>query len=299
MSPDPKASSEAVPLRAFAAAMCELDAPTRIAADLPGWLEAHGVAPEDREVLAQHRARLLIYRTMVHSRLRGVVEEYLPRTAAVLGKLRLRGEIAAFVAEQAPRTVYFRDIPGEFLAWAAPRWRDEPGLPPYLADLATHEWLNGEVANDPVGGEPASDLPLALERPVQLDGSTRLRRYAFAVQLAPGAHDTSVKPSEPIKPIKPSEPVTPIDPPGPPAAVPTAILAYRDRETLRVRLLELTPRAAALCARLLAGEALQAALTGACADIGEPMTDEFLASMAGFLADLGERGVLLGARADP
>jgi len=280
MSPDPKASSEEVPLRAFAAAMCELDAPASITADLPGWLEARGVAPEDREVLAPHRARLLIYRTMVHSRLRGVVEEYLPRTAAVLGKPRLRGEIAVFMAEQAPRTVYFRDIPGEFLAWAAPRWRDEPGLPPYLADLATHEWLNGEVANDPLGGEPASDLPLALDRPVQLDGSTRLRRYAFAVQLPPGDDGH------------------PIEPPGPPAAMPTAILAYRDRETLRVRLLELTPRAAALCTRLLAGEALQAALTGACADLDAPMNDEFLASMAGFLADLGERGVLLGARAD-
>ncbi len=283
MSPDLKASPEAAPLRAFAAAMCELDAPTSIAADLPGWLEARGVAPEDREVLAQHRARLLIYRTMVHSRLRGVVEEYLPRTAAALGKPRLRGEIAAFMAERAPRTVYFRDIPGEFLAWAAPRWREQPGLPPYLADLATHEWLNGEVANDPVGGEPASELPLALERPVQLDGSVRLRRYAFAVQLPPGADAPSLEP---------------VDLPGPPAATPTAILAYRDRETLRVRLLELTPRAAALCARLLAGEALQAALTGACADIDEPMNDEFLASMAGFLADLGERGVLLGARAD-
>jgi hypothetical protein len=81
----------------------------------------------------------------------------------------------------------------------------------------------------------------------------------------------------------------------PPAHEATAILAYRDRESLRVRLLELTPRAAAVCARLLAGETLQAALAGACEELGEALGDEFLAAMASFFADLGERGVLLGA----
>ena len=45
-----------------------------------------------------------------------------------------------------------------------------------------------------------------------------------------------------------------------------------------------------------AGEPLQPALVGACEAVGEQMSDEFLAAMAAFLADLGERGVLLGAR---
>ena len=53
--------------------------------------------------------------------------------------------------------------------------------------------------------------------------------------------------------------------------------------------------AAALCAHLLAGAALQTALTDTCTDCGEVMSDEFLAAMASFLADLGDRGVLLGA----
>ncbi len=262
---------ELAPIRAFGAAMHELDAPARIHEDLPGFLAAHGVRPEDQEVITRHRANLLVCRAMVHSRLRGVVEEYLPRTAAALGKARMRAEIAGFLAEQAPRSVYFRSVPAEFLAWASPRWRADPGLPPHLVDLAHHEWTDGEVGNAVGGGEPASGDPLALDRPVQLDGSARLRRYAFAVQ-----RNTD---------------------PEPPPAEPTAILAYRDRETHRVRLLELTPRAAALCARLLAGEALQAALAGACEDVGELMGDEFLAAMASFLADLGERGVLLGAAA--
>jgi hypothetical protein len=276
MPPDSRDSSETEDraIRAFAAAMCELDAPARIAADLPGWLDEHGVAPDDQALLVRHRANLLVYRAMVHSRLRGVVEEYLPRTAAILGRPRMRAEIAAFMAEQAPRSVYFRTVPGEFLAWAAPRWRADPALPPHLVDLASHEWIDGEVGNTVDGGEPASGLPLALDAPVQLDGSVRLRRYAFAV------HRPTTTPNEP------------------PAAEPTAILAYRDRESLRVRLLDLTARAAALCERMLAGEALQAALAGACTDVGEAMSDEYLAAMAAFLADLGERGVLLGARAD-
>lgn len=262
---------ESAAMRAFDAAMCDAAAPARIAADLPGFLAEHGVGPEDQRVFAAHAGRMLMYRGMVHSRLRGVVEDFLPRTAEHLGKPRLRAEVAAFMAERAPRSVYFRSVPGEFVAWAEPRWRADPTLPPFLADLAAHEWLDGEVSNQVAGGEPASGEPLALDRPAQLDGSVRLRRYAFAVQ-------------------RPDEP---------PVAEPTAILAYRDRETLRVRLLELTPRAAAVCERLIAGEGLQAALTGACAALGEPLDDEFLAAMATFLADLGERGVLLGAGPPP
>jgi hypothetical protein len=66
----------------------------------------------------------------------------------------------------------------------------------------------------------------------------------------------------------------------PPTAEATAILAYRDRDTQRLRLLELTPRAATLCAHLLAGATLQAALVDTCNELGEPMNDEFLAAMA-------------------
>lgn len=265
---DPLAEDVA-PLRAFCAAMCDAAAPEQVTADLPGFLAGHGVTPADQQAIAAHARRLLLYRKMVHSRLRGVVEDFLPRTAEHLGKPRLRAELAAFMAEQAPHTVYFREIPGEFLAWAVPRWRADPDLPAFLVDLARHEWLDGEVSHSVGGGEPASGLPLAIDRPVQLDGSVQLRRYDFAVQR----------------------------PEDPPARETTAILAYRDRESLRVRLLELTARAAAVCDHLLAGEPLQAALAGACADLGEALDDEFLAAMAGFLADLGERGVLLGAAA--
>jgi len=260
-------------LRTFAAVMCDVDAPARVESDLPGFLTARGIDGPDHTDLTARGERLLMYRTMVHGRLRGVISEFLPRTAAHLGKPKLRAEVAAFMAERAPHSAYFRDVPGEFLAWAEPRWRADPSYPPFLADLAVHEWLDGELGNHPDGGEPPTGRELDLGAPVQLDGTTALRRYAFAVHLQPDSGDD-------------------------PAAVATTILAYRDRTSHKPRFLELTPRAAAVSERLLAGATLQAALVGACEAVGEPMSDEFLAAMASFLADLGERGVLLGAGQD-
>lgn len=261
-------------LRTFAAVLCDADAPARVEADLAGFLSDHDIDGPDHADLKLRRERLLMYRAMVHSRLRGVISEFLPRTASHLGKQGMRAEVVAFMAERAPHSAYFRDVPGEFLAWAEPRWRADPNYPPFLADLAVHEWLDGELGHTADGGEPPTGRELALGEPVAFDGTAALRRYAFSVHLQPEAG---------------------ADAPVVPAAGATAVLAYRDRTSHKPRFLELTPRAAAVSERLFAGETLQAALTGACAEIGEPLSDEFLAAMANFLADLAERGVLLGA----
>jgi uncharacterized protein len=160
-------------------------------------------------------------------------------------------------------------VTGEFLNWAQPRWTEDTSLPDYLVELALHEWSDAEVGNDPAGGEAASGEPLALDRPVQFDGTVRLRRYRFAVHRAT---ETEA-----------------------PAPEPTALLLYRDRQEHLVRVLELTPRAAAVTQRLQAGEPLQAALMGACAELELALDDEFLGAMASYFADLAERGALLGA----
>lgn len=259
-------SDEAL-MRAFQA--CMIAAPEELRGGAASMV-ARGVPAEVAARLPEETGeRLAIYRAMIHARLREVIAEYLPKTVARLGPAGLRREVEAFLAEAAPRSPYFRAVPGEFLAWARPRWSADASLPPWLGELAAHEWADAEVADCVAGGEPASGEPLALGRPVQLDGSLRLLRYAWAVHRA-----------------------TEVEPPPP---EPTALLLYRDREH-RVRALELTPRAAAVCARLIAGEALQAALTGACAELGAALDDEFLAAMAAFFGDLAERGALLGAR---
>lgn len=263
--------SEEALIRAFAACVIELDAPAAVKADVRGFFAGRGVPAEVAAGLPEAAAeRLAVYRRMVHVRLRDAVADFLPKTAARLGRPRLQREIAQFMAEAAPAAPYFWRVTGEFLAWAQPRWATDTSLPDYLLELALHEWSEAEVGNDPAGVEAASGEPLALDRPVQLDGTVRLRRYRFAVHRA---SETEA-----------------------PAPEPTALLVYRDRSDHQVRMLELTPRAAAVTARLLAGEPLQAALTGACADLELALDDEFLAAMAGYFADLAERGALLGAK---
>lgn len=257
-------------IRAFEAGLVELGAADAIRADVVGFFVARGVPPELAAALPPLAAdRLVAYRAMVHGRLRDLIDEFLPFTCARLGAPRLRAEVARFIAEVAPRTPYFRAVTGEFVAWAARTWPEDDTLPPFLVDLARHEWSEAEVFDAIAGGEAPLGGPIALDRPVQFDGTTSLRRYAWAVHEATSTLD--------------------------PAAEPTTLLLYRDRETLRVRTLELTPRATAVCERLLAGEALQPALVGACAEVGVALDDEFLAAMASFFADLAERQVMLGA----
>ncbi|MDF2692745.1 MAG: hypothetical protein K0S65_1128, partial [Labilithrix sp.] len=80
-----------------------------------------------------------------------------------------------------------------------------------------------------------------------------------------------------------------------PAERPVSILVYRDAEH-RSRFLELTPLAAAILEQLFAGDALGPAMVAACAAKAHPLDDVVLGGAARLLADLGERGVLLGAR---
>lgn len=258
-------------IRAFEAGLVELDAPAQLTADVAGFFVRHGVPAELAARLPANAAeRIGVYRRMIHQRLRDLIAEYLPKVAARLGRPRLRAEVDRFIAEVAPRTPYFRAVTGEFVAWAKHRWPGDATLPPYLVALAEHEWSESRVADAKAGGEVASGEAIALDRPVHFDGTTTLRRYAWAVHRATAT----------------------VDPPE----EATTLLLYRDRETLRVRSLELTPRAAAVCTRLLAGEGLQAALVGACEELGVGLDDEFLSAMAGFFADLAERQVMLGAR---
>jgi hypothetical protein len=81
-----------------------------------------------------------------------------------------------------------------------------------------------------------------------------------------------------------------------PARRDVQLLAYRDADHV-VRWLELTPLAGAVLERLLGGENLGAGVERACADHGA-VPGAVLPDVARLLSDLGERGVLLGARSD-
>ncbi len=242
--------------------------------DLRAFAAAHGITGDDLEAIADVGAeRFLVYRSLVHNRMRNTIRDFIERTAARLGQQRLRADFAVWIDQVAAHSPYLRDVPAEFVAWASPRWQGDEAVPDYLVDLAHHELLEYDIRNDHRGGEAATGLELALDKPLRFDGAARLMRYDYAV------HRLSAS----------------LDDREPPQAVPSRLLVYRDDQA-KVRYLELTPLAHAVLVQLMEhGKPVAEGLRDACADLGEALDDDRLATAATLLADLAERGVLLGA----
>ncbi|MFY0531234.1 hypothetical protein [Nannocystis pusilla] len=119
---------------------------------------------------------------------------------------------------------------------------------------------------------PADERPFALDARLEFDPSARLGRFAFAV------HELTDEPD------------------AVPRHEPTALLLYRDREHT-VRTLHLSPLAEALLdALLVRGTTVEQAVREAAAVTGSPLDGELLGRVSVLLADLGERGAVLGAR---
>jgi hypothetical protein len=263
----------------LADACLRVGAEDEIAADLRGYLERRGLAPEDIEAIVASPPRLALYRRLVRNNLVDVVHKMLPRTRARMNAARERAfddSLDSFLHEVGPRTHYLRDVPSELLAWATPRWRADASLPPYLADLAAHEVVAYAIGAAPTTPDDADVADVTLDRPLLFADAKHLARYAFAV------HELSEDEGN----------LTP------PVARDVSLLVYRDADHV-VRFLDLTPLASAILARLFDGEALGAAIPAACASLGAAPTEQILADTARLLADLGERGVLLGAKPAP
>ncbi|MBX3209413.1 MAG: putative DNA-binding domain-containing protein [Labilithrix sp.] len=262
-------------LQAMFAKACFGEDATAFDVDLAGFLAAHGVAREDAEALLASPRRLGLYRRLVRHNVTGVIARMLEHTRARLDR-RVPGEldraISTFLDEVGPRTPHLRDVPSEFLAWAAPRWRVDPRLPRWIADYAELELSDFTVGVAPRPLPPPPLAEVTADRPLVFADPKELIHLAWAVNEIP-VGDLDAEPAE----------------------RPVSILVYRDAEH-RSRFLELTPLAAAILARLFAGDALGPAMVAACAARAHPLDDAVLAGAARLLADLGERGVLLGAR---
>jgi hypothetical protein len=247
-----------------------------LAGDLRAFLESHGVAAEDVEALLAAPARLQVYRSLVRNGLGSVVLRMLPRTRARLNAAvpgRFEADLAAFAQDPGPRTHYLRDVPAELFAWVTPRWKNDAQVPAYLVDLAALELAQFAIAASEASRSPSQPAELALDRPLAFTGSMRLLRSAWAVHELPADEKAT----------------------DPPAARDVTLLGYRDASH-EVRWLELTPLAGEVLTSLAAGEPLGPAVERACASHGVA-PGAVLPDLAKLLADLGERGVLLGARA--
>jgi hypothetical protein len=249
------------------------NAQRRIEADAEGFLhEALGEGPDAEATAAQGAARMLLYRRLVRRGLASAIRTQLPITAERLGAL-FDAYVTRWLDEEMPRSHYLRDAAGELVVWAAPLWAEDPAIPRWAADLARYEVATFEVASAP-GGGGARSAPLALEARARFDATARVVRYAFAVQRmsAEGGGDE-------------------------PEETPTALFLYRDAEH-EVRSLSLSPLAAAILERLLGGGKLGRAVTEACEALGYALDGAVLEGTATVLADLADRGALLGAEAE-
>lgn len=260
----------------IAAACLRAGSEAEFTADLRGFLASHRVDPEDAAAILAAPPRLSLYRRLVRNNLTGVTEKMLKRTRA-----RLNGAVdgafdasfAAFLEEVGPRTHYLRDVPGEFLDWVEPRWRARPELPRWVGDLARHELVQFQVAaaSEAERGPELGDA--RPDRPLVFAGHVRLMRYGYAV------HELPLDEADRTEPLE----------------RPTALLVHRDDDGA-VQSLELTPFAAAIVGRLLDGAALLDAVRAAASDVG---ASSGVLDVARFLADLGERGIVLGGRLAP
>ena len=263
---------------ALIAVLQDSDARQELQADFARWLQWSSVDEDDTNLLVQQGSdRLLLYRALVHGRIGSTLKSHLPRTIARLGRRHFHADMTAFMEMQGPRSPYLRELPREFVEWAKGRWSRDTEVPDYLADLAEHECMGLEVANTPAGGEPYTGSPLALDRPLRIDGSVRLVRYSYAV------HRLSSDPRDRT----------------PPTVTPVTLLVYRDRQDLRVRYLGVGILADAVLELIISRRlAVLPALAQACAALGERVDQTRISKIAGLLTALAERGIVLGAESE-
>lgn len=236
--------------------------------DLRGFLAAQGVPKEDADALLASPRRLGLYRKLIRSNIVGVIDAMLPRTRARVDAAApgaFDASISAFLEQEGPRTSHLRDVPSEFLAFAAPRWKDDRRLPAFICDYAELELVDFVIGVAPRPAPPPPLAEVSADRPLVFGDPRKLVRLSYSV------HEEAIERRD------------------------VTLLVYRDAEH-RTRFLELTPLAGAILERLLAGDPLGPAMVAACQAGGVALDESVLQGAARLLADLGDRGVLLGAR---
>ena len=109
----------------------------------------------DLELLGS-RERWLVYRSLVRTRLVGVIEAALPRTKAAIGQDSLGRIVEEWFNAGGPKTRYFRNVPNELTDFAIPIWRNT--VEPWIADLARYEITKWRVRHEPPDRVPDAEL---------------------------------------------------------------------------------------------------------------------------------------------
>ncbi len=236
------------------------------------WLKRHGVPDTDANyVLQENVERLLVYRNLVRGNLWSAMHASIPRTMARMGPV-FEEYFDRFLREQGPRTHYLRDAITELLEFCAPLWKADPRVPAYMSQLAEHEHVQIVVGSMLCADAAIEPAELELDAGLRFIEAAKLMRYDWALHLLSDDEEND----------------------EPPVEKRTVLLVYRNPEH-EVRYLELSPLAAAILSETLEhGRTLRDALARACAAEGAALSATVLGGTATLLADLAERGALLG-----
>lgn len=241
-------------------------------------LRAHD--PDREAEVPMATTGLQVYRQLVNNGVRGVCHRFLGRCRSHRGRKKFEADLDRWLAGPGPRSSFLRDLPQEFFSYIQPHWQQDHQCPPYLGDLARHELIEFEVEAAPDTAFSPVKRALTLEDRLCFQSTATLLRYNYAVHRL----------SESLEKVET------------PAAEASVLLAYRDDEH-EVRFLELSAMGSALVQRLLDGAQLgEAVMAQARQDqalrSNEQVQDSYLERVLGLLAELSERGALLGPRED-
>jgi hypothetical protein len=227
--------------------------------------------------LGANGERWKVYRRMVRSRFLASIEHGFERLRAVVGEDRFQAMVWQFLAESPPRSHYLRDVPGEFLQFFQKnrdRLLGDFALPAYALDLARFEWAELETAYSFEETRAARVGPLVMDAVPVLSPAHRLVDLAYPVhRMGTAGHDDTMQ------------------------AAPFSLCLYRDPKTHEVATLELTPVTAAMLASMEKQTATLTEIVRNAAEAVRVSVDvAFVEALSTLLADLLERGVLLGSR---
>ena len=223
----------------------------------------------DLELLGS-RERWLVYRDLVRNRLNHVIRVALARTRDAIGEDTFARAADEWFSAGSPKTRYLRHIPGELAEFAIPIWQRTEA--PWVADLAGYEITAWDVRHAPADPAPSSEF--AFDRRPVLATAVRVLRLAYPVKTKPTS-DAGYEPD------------------------PTILCLYRDRDHRQIPR-KLNPLAADLLEAWRAGdqtvaESVQRVAAAHRTQIGP----EFIEKLSTLIADLIERGILLGGHSPP
>jgi hypothetical protein len=214
--------------------------------------------------------RMKIYTELLYNNIESFLLACFPVMRQVLGSRKWAKLVRAFYSTHRSHTPYFRQIPDEFVQFLQNEWTPPEGYPPYLLALAHYEWIELvlSVSNRDVDGAFVAGGDLLEGVPVLNPVLANLR------------YDWPVHRIAPRRKIHPAE---------------THLLVFRDPAD-QVQFSEINAFTARLLALLEPGtRSGRAALETITAESRHPYPGLILQAGGALLADLRDRGAILGA----